>query len=171
MEKKRLIQVINLPEAKDDFINYVMNHDPHHRKVKEYGDCYSEITKTTYYYEQYDTKLVDLYFKHFFPVMQSLVGDNFLLNSIWYQIYNKESGSHHRYHTHDNMFTHVSAVYYAKLSDSKMATIFKVDGEEYQPDAKEGDLVVFDSRIPHTSPPNTSKKDKISIAFNLNLGL
>ena len=166
-----MIQVVSIPEAKSDFLNYIENDDPHHKKVKEYGERYREVSKTTFYYEVYEPELVDLYFKHFFPVMQSVVGNNFQLTSIWYQIYYKESGSKHRYHTHENEFTHVSAVYYAKLTDSKMATIFKVDGKEYQPDVKEGDLVIFDSRISHTSPPNNTAKDKVIVAFNLNMGL
>jgi hypothetical protein len=170
-----LIIVKTLPEnCRTDFLNFIQNDDPNNVKFPiEYSS--GSITKTSYYHNTYDSKLVDLYFKHFFNVIVKQFGQNFSLKGIWYQIYRKKSNSFHGYHDHTEhdgklINSHISAVYYAKLQDTKLVTKFLVDGKEFQPDAKEGDLVLFDSRIKHMSPPNDTEHHKMIVSFNLNFG-
>lgn len=170
-----MIIVKSLPEkCRIDFLNFIQNDDPNDIKFPQYHDS-KEITKTTYHVNKYDTKLVDLYFKYFFDVILEQFGKNFVLQSIWYQIYRKKSNSFHDYHDHvkhDGSLTlsNISAVYYVKLQDPKLVTKFIVDENEFQPDAKEGDLVLFDSRVKHMSPPNDTEHDKMIVSFNLNFG-
>lgn len=170
-----MIIVKSLPEnCRIDFLNYIQNHDPTNVKFPQYHISKS-ITKTTYHQNTYDPKLVDLYFKHFFNVVVKQFGENFSLEGIWYQIYRKKSNSFHGYHDHIEhdgtlIKSHISAVYYAKLNDSKLITKFIVNEKEFQPDAKEGDLVLFDSRVKHMSPPNDTDHDKMIVSFNLNFG-
>jgi hypothetical protein len=166
MEEKRLIQVLNFSECQDDFLNFIETDHPSNNIVKEYdGD---EISKTTYFDSPNQPRLIELYNKHFDPFLKKIIPSNFEMNTIWYQIYYKKSGSFHEYHTHINTeHCHVSGVYYVKLVDNSIVTKFMLHGEEFQPEAEEGDLVLFDASIPHTSPPNHTDHDKIIVSFNL----
>ena len=53
-----------------------------------------------------------------------------------------------------------------RLKDSSLKTQFLNINEL---DIEEGDMILFDSRAMHRSPPNHTKDDKIILSFNLRL--
>lgn len=128
------------------------------------------VSKASWENYNFQDKLSFLYQKN----LSSLVANslNILetkldMNRIWYHIYDKNSSSNYHYHTHDNEFCQISGIYYLKLKSKKLITNFCFDGGIKVPDVSEGDLILFDSSLPHNSPPNNTKSDKIIIAFNL----
>ena len=129
------------------------------------------ITKTSYHKNPYDPKLVELFDKHLNGIVRNVVKYDYSMNCIWYQIYESNSGSYHDYHTHCANDCHISAVLYLKLFDKKFSTEFIMDGSPKQFDVSEGDMIFFDSRIKHRSPPNYSPEDKIILSFNLDCSL
>lgn len=81
----------------------------------------------------------------------------------WFQVYAK--GDYHKWHLHDTVF---SCVYYASLPEDSVRTTFKLVDKEFSIEAKEGQMLIFPAPFVHCSKPNTSDKEKIVIAFNIN---
>ena len=83
----------------------------------------------------------------------------------WYQQYIKNDS--HYWHIHP--MSNISYVYYVELSCSSLITEFydKDKKEIFQPNAEEGDIIVFDSHIPHRSPKILSDTRKTIISSNL----
>ena len=88
------------------------------------------------------------------------------MNAIWYQYYGKNSGSYHDYHDHYSSECQLSAIYYLRLKDLKLRTDFLNTPEIM---VNEGDLILFNSKIMHRSPPNHTEYDKIILSFNLKI--
>ena len=149
----------------------IIKHIKNQISLLDYRNCGVGPTKTTYLYDSYDINLVNLYKENLEQSIKNIIDVPFIMNSIWYQIYEKNSGSFHDYHTHGSSECHVSGIYYLQLKDRKTTTEFFVDGNVIQPDVSEGDLILFDSNTLHRSPPNNSNYDKIIISFNLNLNI
>jgi len=93
------------------------------------------------------------------------------IKDIWYQVQN-----HCEYHPlHNHGFEGWSAVFYAEYdqlvheSTKFYCPLNTASGHLYvfQPDVKEGDLVIFPSQINHESVVNTSDKPRSIISFNL----
>ena len=89
--------------------------------------------------------------------------DNKVTN-FWFQQYSK--GDFHGWHRHG--FSSVSAVYFLELPDNK-GTEFKLpqSSEIYQPEVKEGDILIFPAFLVHRSPVNDTEKRKTIVAFNV----
>ena len=91
----------------------------------------------------------------------------------WFQQYDKNSGSQHGWHNHippDNRIVdNLTNIYYVELEDKSLRTILKhpKTGKEIIPRVKEGQMLSFDARIQHMSPPNFSKSRKTVISFNV----
>lgn len=91
--------------------------------------------------------------------------ETFTVGHAWYQQY--VNGDSHGWHIHQS--SNLSYVYYLELTDPKYATQF-FDAEKrelYQPEAQEGDIIVFDSYIPHRSPRIKSSTRKTIISCNM----
>lgn len=128
------------------------------------------VSKASWENYSFQSKLSDLYNKHLSKLVSDSLGiseNKIDMNRIWYHIYDRNSFSNYHYHTHDNEFCQISGIYYLKLKSKKLITNFCFDGGIKTPDVKEGDLILFDSWMPHNSPPNNTKSDKMIIAFNL----
>mgnify|MGYP001173113857 FL=1 len=91
--------------------------------------------------------------------------DTWNIGHAWYQQY--VTGDSHDWHIHPE--ANLSYVYYLELEDPKYATqFFDAEKQEfYQPEAEEGDIIVFDSYIPHRSPKIQSTTRKTIISCNL----
>jgi hypothetical protein len=159
----RLVKNID-STVKDEFLLYVQKHDPYDVRIRKSQDG---VSKTNYYLDAMDVGLVKLYHKNIEPILKQFISNNFTMNSIWYQIYLKNSGSLHNFHTHHGEDCHLSAIYYLKLKDKSVSTEFLIDNQKIKLDISEGDLVLFDASIPHGSPPNNTDEDKVIVSFNL----
>jgi mannose-6-phosphate isomerase-like protein (cupin superfamily) len=84
------------------------------------------------------------------------------VTNYWYQKYNQ--GDSHKWHVHKN--SNFSSVYYVSLPEGSAKTTFKVLGEEFSVDVKEGQILSFPGMVPHCSKPNLSEEPKIIISFN-----
>ena len=86
----------------------------------------------------------------------------------WHQIYTV-TGSH-GWHVHGG--SNISFVYYLHLENPDDRTLFwnPETRETFQPDAREGDIVIFPSHTLHTSPIIRTSKKKVIISGNMNLG-
>ena len=150
--------------AKRKFLKYI-------RKDKNSGifeeENISSITKTNYNNPISPQGLVDLFHKYLDPPLIKVIGIPYALDSIWYQVYGKNTSSFHDYHQH--MDCNISGIYYLRLRDPRLRTEFLYNNQTIIPEVEEGDLVIFDSSIYHRSPPNRSNHDKIILSFNLRL--
>ena len=63
-----------------------------------------------------------------------------------------------------------SNVYYAKLPNKEIKTSFRLHGEEFNFDVKEGQILTFPSCFQHMSPENTFDESKVVVAFNTVFG-
>ena len=125
------------------------------------------ITKTSWNSSSFvQDDLIVLFNKYLHHIIKDRI-DRFTLNRIWYQLYGKNSNSFHGYHTHDAVDCQISGIYYLRLRDFERTTQFLIEGKTVVPEVGEGDIILFDSSIPHRSPPHQSKHDKIVVSFNL----
>ena len=79
------------------------------------------------------------------------------------------TSSEHLPHNHvgGNVAVNMCCVYYVDLPNTKLSTKFILNGKVVSPKIKEGEMIFFDSKILHFSPPNKTKKDKTIVAMNL----
>ena len=85
------------------------------------------------------------------------------IENIWFQIY--KSGDFHALHTHLN--TNFTNIIYVSLPNKKIKTnVYSLQREKEYIDVKVGDILTFPAFLPHESPINTCKKDKIIVSFN-----
>ena len=68
--------------------------------------------------------------------------------------------------------SNISFVYYLHLENPADRTLFwnPETRETFQPNAGEGDIVIFPSHTLHTSPIIRTSKKKVIISGNMNLG-
>jgi hypothetical protein len=160
------VKIINVDQdIKKFFLDYI---DIDKKSKKEVCENDSKISKTNYFTNAYSKKLVNLYNKHLDFYIKKYINNEYEMNCIWYQIYNSFSGSYHGYHDHFREDCHISGVYFLKLKDPVISTEFIINDNPKQFDVNEGDVILFDSSIPHRSPPNNTSDDKIIISFNFN---
>ncbi len=117
-----------------------------------------------YFKDFYETLINDRFFDE--------VGDRYLssdirISHIWFQKYHKDGG--HRWHTHAS--SNFSAVYFLHLSQEGDTTEFFdiIDRKPFRPSAKEGDIFVFPSHIPHRSRLIDTNRPKTIISFNMDV--
>ena len=89
------------------------------------------------------------------------------VNAVWFNQYDPHSGSEHYWHHHKP--EHLTNIYFVELEDKSLRTILKhpVTGKEIVPRVKEGQILVFDGKIEHMSPPNYTSTRKTVISFNI----
>ena len=92
------------------------------------------------------------------------------IQNVWFNRYDSNSGTEHKWHNHydDPHKNDLANIYYVELEDKSLTTIFKnpKTGKEFRPRVKEGQILTFDARIPHKSPPNHTDTRKTIISFN-----
>ena len=154
---------------KRKFLNYIFNDKTSGSYIEpalsKLSPPKSVITKGSFRNETSTKDLANLYNKHLKPIIEVVIGNSYLMNAIWYQYYGKNSGSYHDYHDHCSDNCQLSGIYYKKLKDPKLKTEFLNTPEIM---IEEGDIILFDAHLPHRSPPNRTKHDKIILSFNLN---
>jgi hypothetical protein len=99
-----------------------------------------------------------------YRAINSLMKEVVKTSSFWFQQYSSQDN--HTYHIHRNSI--FSCVYYVDFDEETPKTTFKLfNGEEFEIEAKEGEVLMFPSYLSHTSKENKSDKVKTVIAFNL----
>ena len=92
------------------------------------------------------------------------------ITTIWFNQYDSNSGTEHQMHNHynDSHPNDLTNIYYVELKDKSLRTILKhpKTGNEIVPRVKEGQILTFDARIKHKSPPNHTDTRKTVISFN-----
>tara|TARA_B100001094_G_scaffold192836_1_gene186682 strand:+ start:3273 stop:3755 length:483 start_codon:yes stop_codon:yes gene_type:complete len=152
------------PSIREKILKHIQDNSNtvHHR---------DNISDTSYYTNRNDKKLGKLFEKYLEPIIYEYIRAPFKMNTIWYQVYNKKSGSFHDFHTHKSKLCQISGIFYIKLNDDSVITEFVFGERCVTPDVSEGDIVLFDSGLEHRSPPNDSDNDKIILSFNLDLNI
>jgi len=85
--------------------------------------------------------------------------NSYILNTLWYHVYNK--GGSYMLHTHT--LANMAGVIHLLLEDERdCTTIVGYDGK-----IKEGEVVLFPSMTPHTSKPVHGKKIIISFGWDM----
>ena len=168
---------------------YVLNLRDHHLNKKKIlsmishkGECvddgYSVISKTDWNNQERENFN---WYSFSLSKRDSISYSKFLYNKfkksdariehLWFNQYDPNSGSNHIFHTHYNELDQndLAAIYYVELEDKSLRTILKhpKTGKEIIPRVKEGQILTFDARIPHMSPPNFSNSRKTVLSFNL----
>ncbi len=91
----------------------------------------------------------------------------------WYNQYDACSGALHNWHNHhtEDAPNDYANVYYVELNDQSLRTVLihPTTGKPFHPEVKEGQILIFDAKILHMSPPNHTDTRKSSIAFNIAL--
>ena len=168
---------------------YVLNLRDHHLNKKKIlsmishkGECvddgYSVISKTDWNNQERENFN---WYSFSLSKRDSVSYSKFLYNKfkksdariehLWFNQYDPNSGSNHIFHTHYNELDQndLAAIYYVELEDKSLRTILKHPKtcKEIIPRVKEGQILTFDARIPHMSPPNFSNSRKTVLSFNL----
>lgn len=102
----------------------------------------------------------------FDEISNSLFTNEIKINHAWFQQYYEND--RHNFHIHDSM---MSLVYFVELNDSKYATEF-FDVKErkiIKSNAIEGDVLIFNSTVPHRSPVILDKTRKTIISMNFEI--
>ena len=128
-----------------------------------------EVNDIPKIYEERQRRNNKIFSKYFGKIFRDYFEQPVTLIDTWYQVYAKNSGGFHCFHNHANEESHASAIFYVKLHDKELLTQFRIGDSVVTPDAEEGDIIIFDSRIYHASPPNDTDHDKIIVSFNFNL--
>ncbi len=81
----------------------------------------------------------------------------------WFQQYKHRD--FHNWHMHDGAV--FSCVYYVDAVDGTPKTSFNLMGNEFEVEAKEGQILIFPSFLLHCSKENKSEKTKTIVSFNL----
>jgi len=149
---------------------YVLN-DTFGRGV---NDGESLITKTSWFDNSRDeendrsfrTFFRSVFYDEYSRWMKEYYGLDLEPVNLWYQIYYHNDV--HSWHVHDGV--DFANVMYLQLKDPTIATQYRMyNGRIYTPQVKEGDVLTFNSKLLHCSPPNTTNSVKIVISFNTNL--
>lgn len=162
------------------FINVLRNHS--HQDIKE--KLLDEISKSeaesrltndekitvTDYFNRIDQKrygetFIDSMKPSLQKVMELNLCKDWEIHNFWFQQYYK--GDTHAWHTHGKC--QWSMIYFVELSNKMISTeFFDLNSKKIvQPEVQEGDIIIFDSRIPHRSPINTENSRKTIISANL----
>ena len=168
---------------------YVLNLRDHHLNKKKIlsmishkGECvddgYSVISKTDWNNQERENFN---WYSFSLSKRDSVSYSKFLYNKfkksdariehLWFNQYDPNSGSNHIFHTHYNELDQndLAAIYYVEQEDKYLRTILKHQktGKEIIPRVKEGQILTFDARIQHMSPPTFSNSRKTVLSFNL----
>ena len=149
LHKKKLIELIyKIPENKFDYISHTdwTLDENINREYKEY-------------FKKFILNDFVAYFGSMFKGYSQIEIDKF-----WFQIYRKND--FHAEHTHSR--AHFTNVFYIQLPEENLKTKIKMpDNTILNFNAKEGQIITFPAYCRHSSPINTSDKEKIIISFNL----
>jgi hypothetical protein len=105
---------------------------------------------------------------HIAQVFKEMGFSKFRIKEMWFQQYlNKAS---HGWHTHGSHFTNV---YYLELDDDAPKTVLinPFTREEFVPDVKEGQTLVFPAYVIHKSPDDFFEKRKTIISWNSDIDI
>lgn len=105
---------------------------------------------------------------HQAKVFKSMGFSKFLIKEIWFQQY--EQYASHGWHTHGSHFTNV---YYLELPESAPKTVLinPFTREEFIPDVKEGQTLVFPAYVIHKSPDDFFPERKTIISWNSDIDI
>ena len=105
---------------------------------------------------------------HLGEVFKSMGFDMFKINEIWFQQYFQQAS--HGWHTHGSNFTNV---YYLELDENAPKTVLvnPYTREQFSPDVKEGQTLVFPSYVIHKSPDDFFENRKTIISWNSNVDI
>ena len=175
---------------KDRLIKYTLKN---HQKIKDFvlneidnfngggilpGDDESSVYKTDYFTQmEKSSRQIEKYFSFFEEnardfydfILDYYYTPSIKIDNYWFQQYIKNDA--HVWHVHP--FASISYVYYVELEDSSLATeFFDIRTKKtFRPDVQEGDIIIFDSYIPHRSPKVLYDTRKTIISSNLNFNL
>jgi|7_EtaG_2_1085326.scaffolds.fasta_scaffold97612_2 hypothetical protein len=130
------------------------------------------ISKTNWFQKNEENSVQEfgkLIYSHLLPGYEKFVYDTLRIRvgliDAWYQVYNKYSGASHVFHDHPECS--IANAYYIDLKDPQLGTQFMIDNNLVRPKVREGDVIMFNGKIRHRSPPNHSGHDKVIVAFNV----
>jgi len=105
---------------------------------------------------------------HLGGVFKSMGFDMFKIHEIWFQQYEQQAS--HGWHSHGSNFTNV---YYVELDEAAPKTVLinPYTREEFSPDVKEGQTLVFPSYVIHKSPDDFFENRKTIISWNCNVDI
>ena len=116
-------------------------------------------------------------FQYFLKKEYGNMGNQWRVESQWYNQYESNSGSDHPWHNHEysNSFGEdiltgsLTCIYYLEVIDESLMTVLKYPetGEEVIPEVKEGQILTMDGKIFHKSPRNFTNTRKTVISFNI----
>ena len=116
-------------------------------------------------------------FQDFLKKEYGNMGNQWRVESQWYNQYESNSGSDHPWHNHEysNSFGEdiltgsLTCIYYLEVIDESLMTVLKhpATGEEVIPEVKEGQILTMDGKIFHKSPRNFTNTRKTVISFNI----
>ena len=116
-------------------------------------------------------------FQYFLKKEYGNMGNQWRVESQWYNQYESNSGSDHPWHNHEysNSFGEdiltgsLTCIYYLEVIDESLMTVLKhpETGEEVIPEVKEGQILTMDGKIFHKSPRNFTNTRKTVISFNI----
>lgn len=152
----------------------VKDHQEHKDKlldqIEDMKDLYGlELNEQGYWYDfecpdlprTYEKLAKDIMLRYCLKTTKAYHGKFFKIGKIWFQQY--PEGTKFGWHTHP--MSNFACVYYVELPDDLSTEFFHIG----QKDAKEGDVIIFPSFLPHRAPQvKVGRKTIISFNFDIN---
>lgn len=125
-------------------------------------DSKDGLTKTDWFMKDKPQLYKDFIIPYLQDAISEILPDkNLKILDCWFQQYKKYS--YHSWHDHKCQW---AMVYYVTLPFGSKPTQFRIDKQEYNIDATEGDFVIFPGWIQHRSPINKTTEPKTIISIN-----
>ena len=149
LHQKNLIDLINeIPQNKFDSISHTDWNLPENTK-RDYVEYFKKF-------------ILDDFIEHSGSVFKGY--SKIDISKFWFQVYKKND--FHEEHTHGR--AHFTNVFYIQLPEQNLKTKIKMPNDSLVDfEAKEGQIITFPAFCRHSSPINTSDRDKVVISFNL----
>ena len=143
-----------------DHYSYISNTD--YKLIRDSGNKW---VKNDWFYFALSNKDIEDYNKF---VYKKFKKNKLEIYGAWFNQYNPDTGSEHFWHFHEGK--NLTNIYFIELKDKSLRTILKhpKTGKEIIPRVKEGQMLTFDGRIEHMSPPNHTLTRKTVVSFNIN---
>lgn len=150
----------NHEAIKDNLINAIKK-----SQGESYEDENQRIIFTDYSFSNTPRSWIDIFYPNIQPYLFEMASflkcNKYMINQIWFQIYNK--GDYHGWHTH--IGCNFTNVYFLQLPNKTMKTQL-YNNETI--DLNEGDILTIPSYLLHRSIENSFDEQKIIISFNTN---
>lgn len=157
----------NHSKIKDKILSYIDSADKFPITKNNYAVTATDYMLETHPMDREYYKLIKNETTFFEDIRELYKVSDIQVSNIWYQQYYQNDK--HGWHYHNN--ANLLAVYLLEMNNKEGLTEFYdlYENKRINVEAKEGDIILFNSLIPHRSPLLQSTNRKTAISINMNI--